>query len=181
MAQQIINIGTVPNDGTGDNMRLGGTKINDNFTELYSAIFPSGGIIMWSGTIATIPTGWVICDGTNSTPDLRNRFIVGASSDTGIGVTFNADNGNPIGDYAPGNTGGETAHQLTVNELAAHDHTFYNPAFPFALNGGNATAGSEKPAYNFDLTNLTTVNEAGGNNYHENRPPYYALAYIMKT
>jgi microcystin-dependent protein len=177
MAQQIINIGTVPNDGTGDNIRLGGTKINDNFTELYSAIFPSGGIIMWSGTIATIPTGWVICDGTNSTPDLRNRFIVGASSDTGTGVTFNADNGNPIGDYAPGNTGGSVAHQLTTAEMPSHNHQL-------SRFSGNTNINTQSDRYALATNNnLTTdsTNSAGADNYHENRPPYYALAYIMKT
>lgn len=44
---------------------------------------PSGGIIMWSGTIATIPSGWVLCNGSNSTPDLRNLFVVGANADSG--------------------------------------------------------------------------------------------------
>jgi len=45
--------------------------------------FPTGGIIMWSGTIATIPTGWALCDGTSGTPDLRDKFVVGASVDDG--------------------------------------------------------------------------------------------------
>ena len=44
---------------------------------------PSGGIIMWSGATNAIPSGYVLCDGQNSTPDLRNRFVVGASDSTG--------------------------------------------------------------------------------------------------
>lgn len=46
-----------------------------------NGIIPVGGIIMWSGTIATIPANWALCDGTNSTPDLRDKFIVGAKQD----------------------------------------------------------------------------------------------------
>ena len=44
---------------------------------------PSGGIILWSGTVSTIPSGWYLCDGNNSTPDLRNKFVIGAHSDSG--------------------------------------------------------------------------------------------------
>lgn len=61
---------------------------------------PAGGIIMWSGSIVSIPTGWVICDGTNGTPDLRDRFVVGA------GTT-----------YSVGGTGGATTHTHSVSNL----------------------------------------------------------------
>ena len=61
-------------------------------TALASA-FTSGMIMMWSGTIATIPTGWVLCNGSNSTPDLRNRFIIGAHSDT-AGVAYTTITGS---------------------------------------------------------------------------------------
>jgi hypothetical protein len=61
-------------------------SLDENFSSVASAInvviegggVPTGGIIMWSGTIATIPAGWALCDGSNGTPDLRNRFIAGA-------------------------------------------------------------------------------------------------------
>jgi hypothetical protein len=135
---------------------------------------PVGGIIMWSGTIANIPTGWALCNGSNSTPDLRNRFIVGATSDASTGVTFNANTGTVSGAYAPGNTGGETAHQLTIAELASHTHRF-SQANEGVNSGGAAVMDGPAPGTSFSPETI------GGDDYHENRPPYYALAFIMRT
>ena len=135
---------------------------------------PVGGIIMWSGTIANIPTGWALCNGSSSTPDLRNRFIVGATSDASTGVTFNADTGTVSGAYAPGNTGGETAHQLTIAELASHTHRF-SQANEGVNSGGAAVMDGPAPGTSFSPETI------GGDDYHENRPPYYALAFIMRT
>tara|TARA_B100002019_G_scaffold281093_1_gene284769 strand:+ start:1604 stop:4276 length:2673 start_codon:yes stop_codon:yes gene_type:complete len=133
-----------------------------------------GSIMMWSGTVATIPTGWQLCDGTNSSPDLRNRFIVGAASDSGTGVTFDATNGALSGDYAPGATGGSIAHQLTVDEMPEHSHTENAWGFQHtAANPGPGGAGT-------NVANATTGVE-GSDHYHENRPPYYALCFIYCT
>ena len=145
---------------------------------------PSGGIIMWSGTIAGIPSGWALCDGNNGTPNLTNKFVVCAADDSGSGVTFNAGTGAESGDYAPGDTGGSTAHQLTEAELASHNHTF-------STNFRGIKPLSQEIDYipndpdddtNFQETIITgSISNTGSDNYHENRPPYYALAYIMKT
>src|SRR6056297_946323 len=70
---------------------------------------PQGGIIMWSGSVADIPTGWAICDGSSGTPNLTGKFVVHADADTG-------------GTYAPGDTGGADSVALTEAELAAHTH-----------------------------------------------------------
>ena len=70
-----------PTPGTTDDS----TKIAT--TEFVRNIIPTGVIVMWSGSIASIPTGWLICDGTNGTPDLRNRFIVGAGSTYSVAGT----------------------------------------------------------------------------------------------
>lgn len=148
--------------------------LQDNYGSSASGTIPVGGIIMWSGTIANIPTGWKLCDGTNDTPNLRNRFIVGATSDASTGVTFNAITGAVSGAYAPGNTGGETAHQLTTAEMPSHTHS-YNEAFYRANSAGSAPVNlaSGNGAQNSGST--------GGDEYHENRPPYYALAFIMRV
>lgn len=144
-----------------------------------NALVPIGGIIMWSGTIANIPTGWALCNGSNSTPDLRNRFVVGAHSDGagGAGPGFNADNGTLSSNYTPGNTGGETAHQLTTAELASHSHGLTN----IIGDAGGITAGSTGSAHQMNNTPGKTTDATGGGKYHENRPPYYALAFIMRT
>lgn len=121
-----------------------------------SGIVPVGAIIMWSGSKDAIPDGWALCDGTIGTPDLRGRFVVGAG-----------------GAYAVGNTGGEETHRLTVGEMPSHSHTM--------LKGHGATNGTGISwDYNHENGTLTT-NAAGSGYAHENRPPYYALCYIMRV
>jgi len=117
--------------------------------------FKTGMIILWSGSIVTIPTGWHLCDGTVGTPDLRNRFVVGA------GDTYN-----------PANTGGEATHVLSIAEMPIHHHHIYhnsNLGGPYLVTQGGFPASST----------FATI-DAGGDTAHENRPPYYALCYIMK-
>ena len=164
---------------SGDSL-IGITTVTAS-TFVGNGTIPIGGIIMWSGTIANIPTpGWALCDGSNSTPDLRNRFIVGAHSGAGTGITSTTGPGistntatNP--NYTPGNTGGETSHQLTIAELASHNHNITLPlGYKWDLQGNDLDAPN--------LTNTQyTSDSTGGDQYHENRPPYYALAFIMRT
>jgi hypothetical protein len=137
---------------------------------------PSGGIIMWSGSIATIPAGFLLCDGTNGTPDLRNRFVVGAGST-----------------YTPGNTGGADTVTLTTAQIPSHTHTAtvtdpgHSHTVPVAtstLQGGSFTGATIQgtSTSGTSTTGITVTNAAtGGGGSHENRPPYYALAYIMKS
>ena len=148
--------------------------------------FPIGGIVIWSGTIAQIPAGWYLCDGGTyggiKTPDLRNRFIIGAA-ETGTGTAaspnagpgFDATTGAIASNHKIHNVGGEAAHQLTVAEMPSHNHpsiTLYRGE------GGGFAGGNGLPSQ--VITNGATVPSQGGDKYHENRPPYYALAYIMK-
>jgi len=89
-----------------------------------NAHVPRGLISMWSGSIATIPTGWAICDGTNTTPDLRNRFVIGAGST-----------------YAVAATGGATTVTLVVGNLPAHSHTGTTAASGSHNHTGTSDAG----------------------------------------
>ena len=124
--------------------------------------FVSGMIIMWNSTVASIPTGFVLCDGNNGTPDLRGRFVVGHHPSNG--------------DYDVDDTGGEESVTLTVNQIPAHTHTYVDQYV--AINNGYRPW----PANNNDCA-ARDVNSGstGGGQPHENRPPYYALCYIMKT
>lgn len=109
----------------------------------------TGIILLWSGAIGNIPAGWVLCDGNNGTPDLRNRFIVGAG-DT----------------YAVDANGGNVNHN---HDFSADPH---NHTLPF---GFDIATGSD---FNDTLDNAVatgTTDNANG------LPPYYALAFIMKT
>ena len=143
-------------------------------------VTPIGTIAIWSGSIATIPEshGWYLCDGGTyggvTTPDLRDKFVVGAHSDGASGVTFNADTGAISGNYAPGNTGGSVAHQLTLDEIPQHRHTAWR------LTDQHDADGSGYEVWRYKNTTDYYTGYAGGDDYHENRPPYYALAYIMK-
>lgn len=148
--------------------------------------FPAGGIIMWSGTIATIPTGWALCDGTNGTPNLTGRFVVHADGST----------------YAPNDTGGSDSVTLTEANMPSHTHTFsgttnttgaHTHDVAWSAAEGGSGAGSRVQDYPSTYANSTssagdhshtfsgTTSSTGSGTAHENRPPYYALAYIMKT
>ena len=118
-----------------------------------SLSIPSGIISLWSGSILTIPSGWNICDGTNGTPDLRDRFIVGAGST-----------------YAVAATGGEATHTLTIPEMPSHTHNALRKNIGADRVWESTGGGSD--GY--------TSGPTGDGQAHENRPPYYALAYIMK-
>ena len=124
-------------------------------------IVPSGAIIMWSGAANAIPTGYVLCNGSNNTPDLRNRFVVGAGSGS---------------NYSVNDTGGADSVTLTVDQIPAHTHT-YIEQYGVIDNGYRPW-----PASNNDCAQRNVNSgSAGGGQSHENRPPYYALCYIMKT
>ena len=148
-----------------DTAKLNG-KINDN--ELYvipenntSSIIPSGLIMMYYGN--TIPDGWALCDGTNGTPDLRNRFIIGAG-----------------GTYNSGETGGESVHVLTIDEMPKHSHKMkYDSTGWTAIRQSHGTDGIvENTTSSYD--GQYSTEEVGNGNAHNNMPPYYALCYIMK-
>jgi microcystin-dependent protein len=162
---------------------------------------PSGAIIMWYGT--TPPSGWVICDGTNGTPDLRGRFVVGA------GTNSSPASGDINPTYTVGATGGENKHVLSISELPKHKHTITSST----VDNGQANiqsaivtdnyfahsvvpiAGSPQVSASGEFTSATTqslhthtisgstgdgTTDGANSQPHENRPPYYVLTYIMK-
>lgn len=168
--------GTMTSSSTDSDLTFDSTTNTLNApTFAGNGTIPIGGIIMWYGNIVDIPSGWSLCNGSNGTPDLRSRFVVGATDDGSTGVTFNADTGVVSGSYAPHNTGGKVAHQLTEAEMPSHNHSyqdFYNG------NGGGQGGGGANTG---TVSSGRTTGSTGGSDYHENRPPYYALAFIMRT
>jgi hypothetical protein len=131
--------------------------------------FTAGMIIIWSGSLGSIPAGWVLCDGTNSTPDLRNRFVVAAGST-----------------YAVGATGG-SADSIVVSHT--HTATVTDPGhvhLSIVASGGALGGGANQTVVAGDtssaVTGISVSNAtAGTSGTNANLPPYYALAYIMKT
>ena len=158
-----------------------------------SAAFTTGMIMMWSGTIATIPTGWVLCNGSNSTPDLRNKFVIGAHTDS-AGVAYSTVTGSNtqtggtkdaiVVSHTHTFTGtalGTHAHETTFNQTSksnnATPYILSNPSIGENLNGSvNLTSSSVSAG-----TPAGTNSTEGSSGTNQNLPPYYALAYIMKT
>lgn len=127
---------------------------------------PAGAIVIWSGSVASIPSGWQLCDGTNGTPDLRDRFVVGARQDNGGTARTNVSG-------ALTQTGGEAYHTLTIAEIPAHTHSYrWWNAWYFS---GSSEIGA-KGSYNDNAQ----TGSAGGGQPHNNLPPYYALCFVMK-
>lgn len=176
------SVDTVPNtlvarDANG-NVNIQGA----NFT----GAIPIGGIIMWSG--ATVPSSWALCNGATVngvvTPDLRDRFIVGSGSA-----------------YNIGNTGGAISVTLSVAQMPAHAHggvtntDFPDHAHNVSFKAENVPASpsqtsviTPKPTPNFTVgssgataRHQHAITAEGGSSAHENRPPYYALAFIMRV
>lgn len=140
--------------------------ITDQRNQITSKIIPTGLISLWSGSIASIPSGWQLCDGTNGTPNLRDKFVVGAGSS-----------------YAVGNTGGANTVTLTIPQMPIHAHSYGTLRGGLKTNGAigassNALSASTTGTYSLAMSG--DVGNAGSGDSHENRPPYYALAYIMK-
>lgn len=136
------------------------TKVQDGG----NALMPSGMIMMWAGAVSQIPAGWVLCDGGNGTPNLRDRFIVGASKDIDAG-----------GGYKVGAVGGANEVALSIDQMPKHSHGYDG------MNGGyNRCDNDNEQRCSPDAYGGTT-REAGGGLPHENRPPFFALCYIMKV
>jgi len=133
-------------------------------------IIPTGVILLWSGAISAIPSGWTLCDGTAGAPDLTDRFVIHADSDGG--------GTNDVGD-----TGGVSSHTLTGAESGekGHGHILRWSI----LGAGTAYLGSEdgpQNAYNTEASGaVVAVGASSASSAHTNRDKYYALAYIMKT
>jgi len=148
-------------------------------------VFP-GMIIMWTGTGTDLPDGWEFCDGIDTRPNLFNKFILS------YGSTYNTLRA----------VGGEETHTLTSSEIPAHTHTvtlgtggtLHNHGVTGNKDGSDEPLGDypegcsasdiEDVTFTSETANhthgLTVSNNAGGG-AHENMPPYYVLAYIIKV
>jgi hypothetical protein len=133
-----------------------------------STTIPSGCIIIWSGAVGSVPSGFVLCNGSNGTPDLRNSFVLGAGNN-----------------YSVGQTGGST-DAIVVS----HTHTVTDPGHYHGLaSSGSGTLANDSASGNTGATTAITntattgisIVSTGSSGSGANMPPFYALAYIMKT
>ncbi|MCK9571207.1 phage tail protein [Candidatus Pacearchaeota archaeon] len=184
-AQAAAKYFTPANDGTGTGLIC--EKL-DGYTadQIIAAGSPAGVICWWSGSEASIPSGWLLCNGLNGTPDLRDRFIVGAGSHYSKGDTGGADTVTTTGTITI------AGHALTADEIPTHTHgsiTDYYPSYPSyesSTSGGSVYASTIA-----DNTNYTGYTGDGGSHTHsaswdgtdsqDKKPPYYAICAIMKS
>jgi microcystin-dependent protein len=138
---------------------------------------PSGVILLWSGSVASIPSGWLLCDGSSSTPDLRNRFIVGAGSSYAVAATGGSADATLV----------SHTHTATVTD-PGHTHTLTAWHGAGANGAGGGSCGGQKLSTNTTVTSATNTtgisvanSTEGSSATNANLPPYYALAYIMKA
>lgn len=206
-----LTLKTVANAASATNYNYLVRETNGSVTkQVNAAPIPQGGIIMWSGAVQSLPTGWNLCDGGtyNSvvTPDLKNKFIVGSNNTTGTPTT--TVSGSAVstgGDIAHSHGDNTDNHTLTTGDIPAHNHS-YKDSYYIEINnpgigaggaidgvdylggtrykGSGDSDGDNKYVYWRDgVTNLQGSGQ--GHNHGINSdfhlPPYFALAYIMYT
>jgi hypothetical protein len=148
-----------------------------------AAAFPTGGIIMWSGSIASIPTGWALCDGTNGTPNLRDRFVIGAGSSYAVDATGGSKDAVVVSHSHSGSVSGTTggagghSHNITLSSQTGAG------VQPLGATNNSAGTGSTQAVgdHSHSFSGSFSTSSAGVSGTNANLPPYYALAYIMKT
>lgn len=192
----VASIGTtagavVALDGTGKLPAVDASQLTNLPQSGGGAALPVGLIAMWSGASNAIPTGWALCNGANGTPDLRNRFVIGAGSTYAVGATGGATSHT----HTVGSTALTEAqmpnHTHSVNE-SPHQHTFltYDAVLGVAAgNNYNVVSGATKgtTGTSFVTTGLSLYSAGGGQSHTHTLtsadalPPYYALCFIMKT
>lgn len=170
-----------------------------NKIQLPQDTIPSGIIAMWSGASNVIPAGWVLCNGQNGTPDLRNRFIVGAGSTYSVGATGGSNTVTLATSNIPSHTHSHSfsvnLSGLTCSSAGEHTHTIrtgdgsVSSARPNSAGGASTSrpgsintesAGSHTHTISGSGSLSGSISNTGGGQAHENRPPYYALCFIMK-
>lgn len=162
------------------------TSVVNAIKELVTSIassshtIPTGIISMWSGLITAIPSGWAFCDGTNGTPDLRDRMIAGATNQSEMNTSGGSNTKTLTTTQLPAHT-----HTGTTNAGGIHSHTYTEPSFSQGAVGGvgsyastaNTTTTGDSTAH----THTFTTGSTGTGAAFDIRPKYYKMAFIMKV
>jgi microcystin-dependent protein len=142
-------------------------------TPTWGNAFVAGMIMLWSGSSASIPAGWALCNGSNGTPNLQDRFVVGAGSSYAVGATGGSKDSIVVAHT-------HSATSVVTDPGHTHGMTGYGSgsyAFSNALYG--TTDKYIAPATT-GISVATTISSTGSSGTNANLPPYYALCYIMK-
>lgn len=189
---------TSNNGGSAQAWPSGTTVVHALTSEGVSSFVPTGIIVMWSGTVSNVPSGWALCDGNNGTPDLRDRFVVAAGSSYSVDDTGGSDTVRLDTEHIP-----DHSHAFSLFNQGAHvhgvrtrnvtqdsaDQEVYAPESAGSqdadgvgfLESGDTGADSTSTGEH-DHSGSTDSDGGGGVSptEHENRPAFYALAFIMR-
>ena len=171
-------------------------------------VVPTGGLLMWTGAVNAVPTGWLLCDGSevSQTTYADLYAVIGSTFGTPVTNTnfilpnlvdkFVAGVGSS-GTYSVGTTGGADSVTLTTDEIPAHNHTAtstvtdpgHNHTYTQLIAGGPSGDSNHEgtpqttntSTSTTGITVATTLADTGGGSSHENRPPFVAMGYIIKT
>lgn len=166
-----------------------------------SPAVPAGCILIWSGATGSIPSGFVICDGTNGTPDLRDKFVIGAGNAYSVGQTGGSANSIVVTHTHTATTSvSDPGHNHVINiSDPGHFHALF--AVDTGVSGSNGGTGQSNlhpptsaqtdsrvtnitATSNSNTTGIsasTSISSEGQSGTNANLPPYYALAFIMKS
>lgn len=156
---------------------------------------PSGVIVLWSGASNAIPSGWVLCNGSNSTPDLRNRFVVGAGSGYAVNATGGSTDATLVSHSHTVNSHTHGAGSYSAQSAGSHNHSYNryagtdrvdNDESHQRLNGTTSDTTGNAGAHTHSVSGTSGSSSPGTNSQgssatNANLPPYYALCYIMKS
>jgi microcystin-dependent protein len=156
------------------------------------ATIPAGMIAMWSGSIGSIPSGWYLCDGSNGTPNLTDRFIIGAGSSYAV----NGNGGVATNTLVEANIPAHTHTATSTVTDPTHTHNILGTSNHYVADGGQGSGGTGTFPFSLGSTSYgssyiqnastgitvaTTNASTGSGTSFTNIPPYYALAFIQKS
>lgn len=166
--------GTVSLNGTAITSTAAELNILDGVTvttnDLNTRLMPSGGIIIWSGSSASIPSGWYLCNGANGTPDLRDRFVVGAGTTYAVGATGgqNTITTVPAHTHGVGNLANSSngAHTHTGTTASGGDHNHLGKTASGSSNGSQNKYPPEQGNQNVNLGITAAITWMGSSGNH---------------
>ena len=133
---------------------------------------PIGGVIMWAGAIVDLPGNWQLADGTNGTTDYRDRFLVGAGAAYAVGAVGGADSSNYLHTHALGT--------LATGNSSSHRHSMSNLEYKESGGALLVWAGANTTYDGIHNHNILGNPANDGDAAQENRPSFYALAFIER-